>query len=127
MNEEFSVARKRHGCLTVYLGFMIFINAGMSLLYFLAGGALGEAGDLPGWALPVLGLFGLVNVACAVGLFLWKRWGFYGFCASAGIVFVINLAIGLGVGSSVMGLVGIAVLYGVLQIGGEGKGWDQLE
>lgn len=127
MEEEISTEKTRHGCLTAYLGFMILVNSAMALVYILAGGSIASAGDLPGWALPVLGLFGVVNVACAVGLFMWKKWGFFGFCASAGIVFVINILIGLPMSNSIMGLVGIGVLYGVLQIGGEKKGWNQLE
>lgn len=124
---DVSAGKQRHGCLTAYLIFMIFINTLMSLAYFLTGGAIAEAADVPGWSIPVLGLFGLINVACAVGLFMWKKWCFLGFAASACIVFALNLIIGLGVGSSVFGLVGIAVLYGVLQIGDGNKGWDQLE
>jgi hypothetical protein len=83
--------------------------------------------DLPNWALPVLAVLGIFNVVCAVALFQWKKWALWGFVASAVIAFAINLRIGLGVGQSVLGLVSIAVLYWVLQVGGEKKGWAQLE
>jgi hypothetical protein len=41
--------------------------------------------------------------------------------------FALNLAIGVSIPQAIMGLAGIAILYGVLQIGGENKGWAQLE
>jgi hypothetical protein len=43
------------------------------------------------------------------------------------LAIIINLALGLGIFQSAVGLIGIAVLYGVLQIGKENKGWPQLE
>jgi hypothetical protein len=70
---------------------------------------------------------GLVNVLCAVALLRWKKWGFWGFVASAVAIFIVNLSIGLGPSSVLGGAVGVAVLYGVLQIGKENKGWPQLE
>jgi hypothetical protein len=42
-------------------------------------------------------------------------------------VFAVNLAIGLDIISAILGLVGVAVLFGALHIGKENKGWTQLE
>ena len=39
----------------------------------------------------------------------------------------INLSLGLTVVQVALGLVGILILYGVLQIGDDKKGWTQLE
>ena len=69
----------------------------------------------------------MINLICAVALFRWKRWGLWGFVGSAVIVFFLNLAMGLGLGSALEGLLGIAILFGVLHIGKERKGWSQLE
>ena len=79
------------------------------------------------WAFPVLVVGGVFNLVCAIGLFRWKKWGFWGFVGSASIVFVINLSIGLSLGAALAGLLGVAILYGVLHIGKERKGWPQLE
>ena len=120
--------KQRHGCLTVFLVVMIIANAVTALVYILAGTSLRQSlGNLPGWALPVLTVLGIFNIVCAVALFQWKKWAFWVFLASAVITFAINLSIGLGIGQSVLGLVGIAILYWVLQMGGEKKGWTQLE
>jgi hypothetical protein len=81
----------------------------------------------PGWAFPVLAIGGIVNVVCAIALFQWKKWGFFGFIATAAVAFVVNLMIGINILQALLGLVGIAVLYWVLQMGKEKKGWTQLE
>ena len=82
---------------------------------------------MPAWALIVLGVVAVFNLVCAIALFNWKKWGFWGFIISSIVTLVINLNIGLGVAQSLSGLIGVAVLYGVLQIGKENKGWPQLD
>ena len=120
--------KKRHGCLTTYLAFLILANALTALLYLLGGDAMRQRlPNIPNWAFPVLGVTGIINIVCAFGLFTWKRWGFWGFVASTALVFVINLSIGLSVVSAAVGLIGVAILFGVLQIGKENKGWPQLD
>lgn len=69
----------------------------------------------------------LLNLVCAIVLFHWKKWGFWGFCVSSVIGLVVNLQIGLGIGPAIIGLVGVLLLYGVLHIGKKNKGWPQLE
>jgi hypothetical protein len=120
--------KQRHGCLTAWLVLVIVLNAIVSLVYLFGSSAVGST--LPssrGWAIPVLAVLALVNVACAVALFLWKRWGFYGLVATSVVTFAINIALGINVLQAAFGLVGVAILYGVLQIGEANKGWPQLE
>ena len=47
--------------------------------------------------------------------------------ASAGVTLVVNLAIGLGFWSAVGGILAVLILYGVLHIGKNNKGWPQLD
>jgi hypothetical protein len=121
--------KQRHGCLTAWLVLVIIANALVALLYVAGGGVV--AASLPssrGWLVPVLAVLALANVAFAIALFLWKRWGFYGFVASSLVGLVVNIAAGINPAQAVFGLVGVAILYGVLQIGNAGnKGWPQLE
>lgn len=123
--------KKRHGCLTAYLILMLIANFLVVLIYsffLLASNAMQQSmPDIPGWVVSILCLFAIFNILCAIALFKWKRWGFWGFCASAVIIFIINLSIGVGIFQSVMGLLGVAILFGVLQIGKENKGWPQLD
>jgi hypothetical protein len=120
--------KQRHGCLTAILVVMIIANSASALMYLLGSGFIRQnSPNMPDWAFPVLIVGSLFNLACAIALFKWKKWGFWGLAASSAVVFFINLSIGLALGSAVLGLMGIFVLYGVLQIGQERKGWTQLE
>ena len=120
--------KQRHGCLTAYLILMIIANSLVALIYLLASSAMRDAyPDAPGWAFPALAVLGIVNVLCAIALFGWKKLGFFGFVATSLIAAVVNFAVGLNAIQAVLGLVGLVVLYGVLQIGKEDKGWPQLE
>ena len=59
-------------------------------------------------------------------LLKWKKWGFWGLVASSIIVLILNISLGMGP-LALLGLVSIALVYGVLQIGTESKGWPQLD
>jgi len=121
-------AKNRHGCLTAWLVVMIFANSAGALMYLLGSEAIRKSfPNMPGWAFSVLIVGSLFNLVCAIALFQWKKWGFWGFCATSVVALVVNLSIGLGIGPSLAGLVGVLLLYGVLHIGEENKGWPQLE
>jgi len=75
-----------------------------------------------------LALLGIANVIFSVLLLQWKKLGFWGFTVTSILTFIVNINIGLGVGQSLFGLVGIAILYGVLQIKkGNATAWDNLQ
>jgi hypothetical protein len=109
---------------------MIIANSGVALLYLFGGEMVSRAlpEDVSPNILYLLALAGILNVVFAILLFQWKRWGFYGFILSGLAGFIINMYIGLGAGSSLGGLLGIAVLYGILQIKQNGvSAWDNME
>lgn len=121
-------AKQRHGCLTALLVVIIVANSATSVLYLMGSERNQKAApEMPGWGFPVLTAAAMFNVVCAVALFKWKLWGFRGFVCSAGVAMVVNVVGGISAAAAVSGLLGIAVLYGVLQIGQERKGWTQLE
>ena len=115
--------KQRHGCLTAYLVFIIVGNSATALIYLLGS----ENIHMPKWAFPVMIVAGIFNLVCAIALFRWKKWGFWGAVASGVVVFFINLSIGVQPGFALAGLLGVAILYGVLHIGKENKGWSQLD
>jgi hypothetical protein len=119
--------KQRHGCLTAWLVVVIAGSIIAALVYLLASNYLTSSSTLPGWAIPTLVIVLAFNIMCAVALFRWKKWGFWGFCASSLFSIVVNLKLGLGVLESLQGLISIIILIGVLQIGGKNKGWTQLE
>ena len=125
---QLPAGKHRHGCLTAYLVFMIIANSATALLYLFGSEAIRRnAPNMPGWAFPVLIVAGIFNLICAVALWRWKKWGFWGFVVSALVAFAVNLSIGVEPGFALLGLVGLGILYGVLHIGSEDKGWPQLE
>jgi len=120
--------KQRHGCFTAYLVFMIVANSASTLVYLVGSEAIRRnTPNMPAWAFPVLIVLGIFNLVCAIALFRWKKWGFWGFVTSAVIAFAVNLSIGIAPGFALVGLLGVAILYGVLHIGDERKGWSQLD
>ena len=120
--------KKRHGCLTTYLIFMIIVNSLGTLVYLLSSNFIKQnVPGMPSWAIAVLGIFCAFNVVCAIALFNLKKWGFWGFLLSTIVAFFVNLSIGLGIGQTLLGLLGIVIVYGVLHIGKDNKGWPQLD
>ena len=120
--------KQRHGCLLAFLILLVVVNSGVALVYLLGSQVIQKSvPQAPMWAIMVLGVVSAFNVICAIAIFNWKKWGFWGFVLTSLVALYINLTIGLGIGNSLLGLVGVAVLYGVLQIGKENKGWSQLD
>lgn len=120
--------KERHGCLTAYLVLAIIANSATALLYLFGAEAIKRSTPtIPDWSFPVLIVLVLFNLMCAIALFRWKKWGFWGLVASAVVTLGVNLAIGLGLSSAILGFVGVLLLYGVLHIGKDNKGWPQLE
>jgi hypothetical protein len=119
------VEKQRHGCLTTWLVLTIIVNlVSVPLLYW----SLTTSGaSTSAWLLLYIGFNSIVLVGCAIALFKWKKWGFYGIAIWSVIGFIVNLIIGYSFYQALFGLLAIAILYGVLQIGGDQKGWSQLE
>jgi hypothetical protein len=125
-------ATDRHGCLTAWLVLMIIANTLTALSYVFLTLILSKTvhsprPHTPAWALSVLTVGCIANIVFAVALFRWKRWGFFGFLGTAILALVVNLRIGIKPAMVMIGVCGIMILYAVLQIGGDKKGWDQLE
>jgi hypothetical protein len=128
--------KRRHGCLTAWLIFMIVGNS-LGLLanaYFALNPKVYETTAIkqgipvvPSLTFVLLTCLSAFSIACAIALFKWKKWGFYGFLCVTVTAFIVNLSIGINLVQSLLGFVGVALLYGVLNIGEENKGWTQLE
>jgi hypothetical protein len=120
--------KKRHGCLTAYL---VLIIAGSSLSMFfipLAATDPDPSIRLPVWLIALEVCFALFNIVCAWALLGWKKWGFWGLCVSNVAGFVVLLIMGeLLIVAVINVIVSTGVLYWMLHIGDENKGWPQLE
>ena len=130
IDENSNASKQRHGCVTAWLVLMIIANSLTAILYLFASDIITK--NLPGNVstamIILLGVIGIGNVIFSVLLFQWKKIGFWGFTITSVGALIINLSIGLGIGQSLFGLVGIAILYGVLQIKKENvTTWKNLE
>ena len=129
-NEMTSNPKQRHGCVTAWLIFMIIANSLTAVLYLFAGNTIVQnmSGNISNTMLIVLAILGIANVVFSVMLLNWKKIGFWGFVITSIVVLIINLSIGLGIAQSVLGLLGIVILYAVLQIKRDDvKAWTNLE
>ena len=117
--------KSNHGCVAAYLGFMLLANSGVALMYFLNTDAIAyNMGGISSSLILFLGLLAILNVVASVAIMLFKKWGFFLFCGTSLIAFGVNLSLGFPLGQSLAGLVGVGILYAVLQID---MGWSQLE
>jgi len=122
--------KQRHGCITAWLILMIIANSVTALMYLFAGDMVAQnlPGEIPQHMMILLAIMGIINVICSVLLFKWMKLGFWGFIASSLIAVAINLSIGLGIGQSLFGLIGVIILYGVFQIKKDNvTAWDNLD
>jgi hypothetical protein len=107
---------------------VIIANAATAIMTPLATEGMRQAGlSISPLMIGALVVCAVVNIACAIALLRWKKWGFYGMVGTAAIALIINIAAGLGVGRSLVGLIGIGILYWVLNMGGEKKAWPRLK
>jgi hypothetical protein len=119
----------RHGCLTAWLIFVILANAATAISTPLMYDAIKQTtpGASPA-SIALIAVAGAANIIFALALFRWKKWGFFGFVASSLLAFCINIYVGLGIAPSVLGLVGIVILYWVLNMGdATTRAWTRLE
>jgi hypothetical protein len=121
MNSMETIERKRGGCLTAFLILAAIANPLVGLYYLAQGSTLSQMlPDIPPWIFPVLGILSLANLGFVIAIWQWKKWGAYGFFATAAIVFVMNaLTIGAGAFSV---LLGVALLGFLLR-----SVWDEME
>ena len=139
-------AKNRHGCLVAWLILIIIVNSVTALsylIYIFGRGMIIQMFQsqmlqiqmllgIPIGVFLVLIALSIFNVVCAIALLLWKKWGFWGYCATSVATLVLNLIfVSRGTApilySILSGLLGVLILFGVLHIGNkENKGWPQL-
>ena len=119
MSEE----KQRHGCLTAYLIYLIIWNIWLLIDYvrdFFSTGV--ELLVILYFSVFLLSLYSLI------ALLKWKKWGYWGYVASVITISILGQSTGeLPWFYLFIPLIGIIILYGVLHIGKENKGWAQLE
>ncbi len=118
---------ERHGCLTAWLILMLIANAGTAIMTPLSVEGMKKAGLQPtSTTITVVVLCAVANMVFAIALFRWFKWGFWGFCLTSAAALATNLSVGMGIGSSLFGLIGVGLLYWVLNMGEGNKAWPRL-
>jgi hypothetical protein len=111
-----SSSRERGGCLTAWIVVVAIANAVTAFQYITGGNQLAQAiPGASGGVFILLAVLALVNVAAAVALWYWKRLGFYAFIGTSIAALVINLALGVPPLLSLVGLVGVGLLWYLLK------------
>ncbi len=122
--------KQRHGCVTAWLVFMIIVNSisGLANIFYNDIIARQIGNSSAGMFIVLLGVLGLLNVLFAVFILKWKKMGFWGFAGTSVVACVINVAVGLPVGQSLFGLIGMGILYAILQFSANNKtAWENLD
>jgi membrane-associated HD superfamily phosphohydrolase len=122
--------KQRHGCVTAWLILIIVLNSLTALLYLLAGDYIQQnlPTEIPTYMMILLAVLAILNVLFAILLFTWKKIGFWGFIITSIAAVVINLSLNLGIAQSLIGLLGVVILWAVLQIKqNEVSAWKNLE
>ncbi|WP_426671479.1 hypothetical protein ACPPVU_09595 [Mucilaginibacter sp. McL0603] len=107
---------ERHGCVTAWLIVMLIINSICTLIYFFASNLMEKRLKVSFVTIAAIVIIGVLNSVFSVMLLYWKKAGFYGFFATTIISFIINFCIKLPLIPTILGLCGIAILYGILHI-----------
>ena len=129
--------KKRHGCLSVFLILVLIVNAVATFTqltaFFFSEPITNQDTQslattiIPRWFWFVLGIGSLIKLLSLIAIINWKKWGFWLFALSTFVNLGINLYTGLYIENGITGFIGVAILYGVLYIGGDKKGWSQLD
>ena len=108
---------------------LIIAFSSVSIALYLAGKGVSVSTEgAPDWAIPVLIGLLILQIVCIAALFMWKKWGFWGYCAVNALGLIVDVMLDLNmIWPTITVLAGIAILYGVLHIGNEKKGWPQLD
>lgn len=100
---------KRSGCLTIFLALILAANLFLGGYFVFTYDWSGQANSPSLW-LPISNIIVcLVNIACAVGIWKWRKWGLIGFCLSVVFMYVFTV-VTTGNYANIFGLTGASVL-----------------
>jgi hypothetical protein len=122
MDSAMADEKQRHWCLTAWLILMIIAN---SIIVLSRLKAMTIKSNLPNAPHPWT--FAIANVVFLVALFQWKKWGFFGYVGTNILIMASGLTMGWHIGRFLLQVLWLLILYALLQIGKEKRGWTQLE
>ena len=131
-NENSNVVKKRHGLLTIVLVIFIVVNIIVAISLFLTYFILSNnanANHKQILDIAILdGILSIVNVFLLILLTQWKKIGFWGLIFTSLTTFILNFSNGIEIMQDIYGLIGIAILFAVLQIKKDNvSAWENLK
>lgn len=131
MENEKTLEKHRHGCVTALLIFMMIANSAFVILYFFASEFISKSLsiELSDADKIILSIFQIANLISCILLFQWKKIGFWLYVITDVAVVLLNIYQGKGISQLWSALIGIALLFGVMQITTKSKKntWDNLD
>jgi hypothetical protein len=130
MENERTLEKQRHGCVTSLLIFMMVVNSASVILYFFASEFINKSlsVELSQSDKVFLSTLQLANFISCILLFQWKKFGFWFYVITDLATVVLTIYQGIGISQLWSALIGIALLFGVMQITNKNKKttWDEL-
>jgi hypothetical protein len=130
MENEVTLEKHRHGCVTSLLIFMMMANSASVILYLFATEFISKTLSIE---ISVsdkifLSLFQIANFISCILLFQWKRIGFWLYIVTNVATVVLSIYQGKGISQLWSALFGIALLFGVMQIATKNRKttWEEL-
>jgi hypothetical protein len=120
---------RRHGCLTIWLLLLVLWNLTLILTYTGCNVVqwFGDVGEPFGWYFPIMIALAVLSIVFVFALFGWKKWGFWGLLGVSAMKVGLEVwAGGRGFGVLAGVIISMLILFGVLNLGRENKGWPQL-
>ncbi|MEO1052944.1 MAG: hypothetical protein AAFX87_20080 [Bacteroidota bacterium] len=121
--------KTRHGCVTTWLILIIVFNSlALVMNTFFNSYILRNLPNASFATVFIQAVMAGINVIAAIALLRWKKIGFWGFVCTSLATFAVNVSIGFAVIPATTGLLGAAILFGILQIKQDGKSaWELME
>ena len=118
-DKETNLTNQRHGCVTTWLMLILVINSLTALFYLLIAGEIVEwrfEDEISKSLIFLIVIMLILNVVFSIMLLKWRKWGFWGLTFTCTCSIIINVVIGIGLFQSIAGIVGLVLLFGILQI-----------
>jgi len=118
-DKETNLTNQRHGCVTTWLMLILVINSLTALFYLLIAGEIVEwrfENEISKSLIFLIVIMLILNVVFSIMLLKWRKWGFWGLTFTSTCSIIINVVIGIGLFQSIAGILGLVLLFGILQI-----------
>lgn len=112
-------------------------HAGCGAACFMMWGATELHAQIPGFASAARWIWPAMGASCLLGAFAtlvilnWQKWGYFALCAlalaEAALIFYVGAAPWAGGAALLAAVVWLAILFGILKMGGQRSMWSQME